>query len=177
MIDVNIKGALYTTKLANHYFIKQNGQDPGKEQDDTCLILIGSGAAFLDCPRSPQYEASKWAMRGLMHALRRTTYYYGSRVNVISPWYVHTNILPQQTFEHIKSFGVQFAELEDAGQCLLRILSDPSVNGRSLFLSARKWAPRGYIDLDIDDYPNSDLLQEIQREQIVAAPPEAGLFL
>ena len=72
---------------------------------------------------------------------------------------------------------VQFAELEDAGQCLLRILSDPSVNDRSPFLSARKWAPRGYIDLDIDDYPNSELLQEIQKEQMMSALLEAGLFL
>jgi NAD(P)-dependent dehydrogenase (short-subunit alcohol dehydrogenase family) len=88
IIDINIKGPLYTAKLAAHYFIRQNGSTPTLDQEDTCLILIGSGAAFLDCPRAPQYSASKWAMRGIMHSLRRTTYYYGSRVNVISPWYV-----------------------------------------------------------------------------------------
>lgn len=85
-MEVNVTGTLYTTKLATHYFIKQNGQIPSDKQDDTCLILIGSGAAFLDCLRIPQYSASKWAMRGIMHALRRTAYHYGSRVNVISPW-------------------------------------------------------------------------------------------
>lgn len=85
-IDVNIRGNLYTTKLATHYFIKQNGQKPSPEQEDTCLVLIGSGAAFLDCPRAPQYCAIKWAMRGIMHSLRRTAFDYGSRVNVISPW-------------------------------------------------------------------------------------------
>ena len=85
-IDVNITGTLYTTKLASHYYIKQNGQKPSASQEDTCLILIGSGAAFLDCLRVPQYSATKWAMRGIMHALRRTAHYYGSRVNVISPW-------------------------------------------------------------------------------------------
>jgi NAD(P)-dependent dehydrogenase (short-subunit alcohol dehydrogenase family) len=86
VIDINIQGSLFTAKLASHYFIKQNGQTPSPEQEDTCLVLIGSGAAFLDCPRQPQYSASKWAMRGIMHALRRTAFYYGSRVNVISPW-------------------------------------------------------------------------------------------
>ena len=85
-IDVNLIGTLYTAKLASHYFIKQNGQQSSTEQEDTCLILIGSGAAFLDCPRAPQYCATKWAMRGIMHSLRRTAFYYGSRVNVISPW-------------------------------------------------------------------------------------------
>lgn len=85
-MDVNVTGTLYTTKLATHYFVKQNGHASSKAQEDTCLILIGSGAAFLDCLRIPQYSASKWAMRGIMHALRRTAYHYGSRVNVISPW-------------------------------------------------------------------------------------------
>lgn len=85
-MEVNLHGALYTTKLATHYFIKQNGKQPSQEQEDTCLILIGSGAAFLDVARGPTYPATKWAIRGIMHSLRRTAHYYGSRVNVISPW-------------------------------------------------------------------------------------------
>lgn len=87
-IDVNLNGVLYTTKLCLHHFIKQNGHTFSKQQEDTCLILIGSGAAFLDVARTPQYEATKWAVRGIMHSLRRTTHFYGSRVNTISPWYV-----------------------------------------------------------------------------------------
>lgn len=93
-----------------------------------------------------------------MHSLRRTTYYYGSRVNVISPWYVRTNILSEEAFQHVSDVGVEFAKAEDAGQCLLRILSDSTINGHSFFISARKWAPSGYADLDIDDYPSRDLL-------------------
>lgn len=87
-IDINLKGTLYTTKLAIHYFVKQNGQTPSEKQEDTCLVLIGSGAAYVDTPRGPQYPATKWANRGIMHSLRRTAFYYGSRVNMISPWYV-----------------------------------------------------------------------------------------
>ena len=175
-IDVNIRGTLYTTKLATHYFIKQNGQTPSDNQEDTCLILIGSGAAFLDCLRIPQYSASKWAMRGIMHALRRTAFYYGSRVNVISPWYVKTNILSEEDFENVRKLGVEFALAEDAGQCLLRILSDTSVNGHSFFISARRWAKRGYIDFDIDDYPGNELIKEIQEDQMKGAPVEKGLL-
>lgn len=59
---------------------------------------------------------------------------------------------------------------------LLRILSDQSVNGRSLFLSPRKWAPKGYLDLDLEDYQD-DLLQEIQADQLKGAPVKEGLFL
>lgn len=86
VIDVNIRGTLYTAKLAAHYFIRQNGTEAPQKQEDCSLVLIGSGAAFLDCPRAPQYSASKWAARGIMHSLRRTAHFYGSRVNIISPW-------------------------------------------------------------------------------------------
>ncbi len=63
IIDVNLCGALYTVKLSLHYFVKQNGTDVSPQQVDTCLVLIGSGAAFLDCPRGPRYSSTKWAMR------------------------------------------------------------------------------------------------------------------
>ncbi|KAH8588438.1 hypothetical protein B0O99DRAFT_525041 [Bisporella sp. PMI_857] len=176
-VDVNLKGVLYTTKIALHYFVKQNGTKPSPQQEDTCLVLIGSGAAFLDCLRGPVYPSTKWAVRGIMHTLRRTGFYHGSRVNVISPWYVKTSILPAGAFEHVEKSGVQFALAEDAGNALLRILSDRTINGKSLFVSARKWAPAGYLDLDIDDYPGNELLQEIQVDQMRSAPVEKGLFL
>ncbi|KAJ5698416.1 adam [Penicillium macrosclerotiorum] len=176
-IDVNLVGTLYTSKLALHYFIKQNGQQPSESQEDTCLILIGSGAAFLDCPRAPQYCATKWAMRGIMHSLRRTAFYYGSRVNVISPWYVKTNILSQEAFAHVKSTGIKFAEASEAGECLLRILSDSTINGRSFFVSGKKWSPSGYLDLDIDDYQGDSLIEDIQQDQISPSPVTMGLFV
>ncbi|KAL1605040.1 hypothetical protein SLS60_004583, partial [Paraconiothyrium brasiliense] len=177
IIDVNIRGALYTAKLAMHYFVKLNGSTPSPHQVDTCLILIGSGAAFLDCPRGPQYQCSKWGMRGVTHSLRRTTSFYGSRVNVLSPWYVRTNILTKETFDQVEKAGVQIATTEDAGQALLHLLSDTGINGRMLFISPRKWASKGYIDLDIDQYPENGLLNEIQEDQVKSAPIKLGLFI
>ncbi|RKK98415.1 hypothetical protein BFJ71_g6768 [Fusarium oxysporum] len=175
VIDVNLKGALYTSKLAMHYFVSQNGTEVNKDQEDTCLILISSGAGFLDVPRSPEYSSTKWAVRGIMHALRRTAFYYGSRVNVIAPWYIRTGILSKYQFDQVEKSGVEFATAEDAGECALRILSDTSINGRTLFVCARKWAPRGYMDLNIEDYPES-LIQEIQEDQMRNAPVDLGLF-
>ncbi|KAL5456415.1 hypothetical protein PMIN06_003920 [Paraphaeosphaeria minitans] len=180
-IDVNIRGALYTAKLALHYAIKLNGTIPSPAQVDSCLILIGSGAAFLDCPRGPQYQCSKWGMRGVMHALRRTAGFYGGRVNVLSPWYVRTNILTQETFDAVEGVGVQMATAEDAGRALLRLLSDREINGKMLFIAPRKWSSRGYIDLDIDDYAGTQfhggkLLEEIQEDQIKPGPVSLGLF-
>ncbi|KFA71795.1 hypothetical protein S40288_07443 [Stachybotrys chartarum IBT 40288] len=175
MIDVNLKGVLYTVKLSLQYFVRLNGKEPSENQEDTCLVLASSGAGYLDCPRGPQYSCTKWAIRGIMHSLRRTTFFYGSRVNIIAPWYVRTEILSKEDFDHVESTGVQFATTEDAGQCLLHLLSDVTINGRALFVSARKWAPKGYMDLDLDDYHN-DIIDEIQKDQIKPSPISLGLF-
>lgn len=91
--------------------------------------------------------------------------------------YVKTNILSEDAFAHVSRVGIKFAEASDAGQCLLRILTDTSINGHSIFLSGRKWASNGYIDLDLEDYPGNSLLQEIQGDQIKPAPVELGLFV
>lgn len=178
ILDVNLRGTMYTTKLSLHYFVKQNGTTPSPEQEDTALILIGSGASYLDGPRAPQYAATKWAMRGIMHSLRRTCHFHGTRVNMISPWYVRTSILTKEQFDGVEKVGVQLARLEDAQDALLRLLSDTSINGKSLFIGARRWEPAkdtGYWDLDVDDH-HDDLHNQIQEEQMWGSPVSLGLF-
>lgn len=165
IFKVNTGGAMYTTKFALHYFVKQNGTAESLGQEDTSLVLMGSGASFLDGPRTPQYQASKWAMRGLLHSLRRTAFFHGTRVNMIAPWYIRTSIL-SETFNDVAKAGVEFAQLVDAQSCLLRLLSDTSINGRSLFIGARKWKAEGYWDLDIDEFHGNPVLEQIQQEQM-----------
>ena len=77
--------------------------------------------------------------------LGRTALFYGSRVNVIHPWYLRTKILSEKVFEDVKSKGVEFALAKDAGRCLLKILVDDSVNRHSLFIAAKKWASGGFM--------------------------------
>ncbi|KAL1583078.1 hypothetical protein WHR41_08251 [Cladosporium halotolerans] len=115
-------------------------------------------------------------MRGLMHSLRRTAHFYHSRVNVLSPWYVRTSILPESAYEHVEAAGVEFATAEDGRQLLLRIVSDSRIQGRQLFLAPRKWAASGGLDLGIDDFEGDEFLQQVQREQLLGAPVEEGLF-
>jgi hypothetical protein len=90
--------------------------------------------------------------------------------------YVETKILSKEAFDHVKSLGVEFATLEDAGECLLRIVADKSVNGHTLFLSPRNWAARGYVDLDMEDYKDEQL-QEIMTDQLKGSESEKKLFL
>lgn len=90
--------------------------------------------------------------------------------------YVETKILSKEAFDEVKSLGVEFATLSDAGECLLKIVSDERINGHSLFLSPRKWAPRGYFDMGLDDYEDG-LLQEIMTDQLKGSKSEEKLFL
>lgn len=91
--------------------------------------------------------------------------------------YVRTNILTPEQFDVVAAKGVDFATSADAGQCLLRIVSDREVNGHSFFIAPRKWAARGYMDLDLEDFHDDTFLQEIQEDQMKNAPVSDGCFL
>lgn len=90
--------------------------------------------------------------------------------------YVKTNIFSEDEFAHVTSVGVQFTEISDASQCLLHILHDSTINGRSYFVSGKKWSPKGYMDLDLEDYQGNRLVESIQEDQVKSAPVELGLF-
>jgi hypothetical protein len=85
--------------------------------------------------------------------------------------------LPAGAFDEVEKSGVAFATQEDGGRLLLRLMADLSINGRQIFLSPRKWAANGYMDLDLDDFEDSSLYAEIQTDQMKGAPVEEGLFL
>lgn len=81
-INVNLIGVIYTAKLALHYLPLQT-ESPDR---DRCLILISSIAGYVDKPGSPQYNASKFGVRGLMRCLRTTMPEQKMRVNLLAPW-------------------------------------------------------------------------------------------
>ena len=85
IVTVNLLGALYTIKLAMHYFHRQNAQNKGDPLDQV-LVLQGSLAGYLDLPGAPQYAAAKYGLRGLTKALRVTEHAHNTRVSYIGPW-------------------------------------------------------------------------------------------
>ncbi|KAJ5135231.1 uncharacterized protein N7515_004509 [Penicillium bovifimosum] len=168
ILDVNFTGVMYTIRLALHYFRKQynaavnEGVEASKDELDTCLVLQGSLAGFIDQPGSPQYNGSKFGLRGVMRSLRRTVLQHGTRINYIAPWYIKTDIISDSVSERLVSKGVQYAEIEDAAESLMRIACDTSVCGRALAVVPRVWAPQGYLDVDHDDYRGDDMFVEWQ---------------
>jgi NAD(P)-dependent dehydrogenase (short-subunit alcohol dehydrogenase family) len=82
VLDVNLYGVLYTTKLAFHYFQK----NPDDDKHDRCLVLQASLAGYLSLPGGLQYQATKYALRGMMMNMRVNFALPHYRGNAISPW-------------------------------------------------------------------------------------------
>lgn len=124
ILQVNLIGTVYTSKLALHYFKKQGA---GNEHS---LILIASDKGFINTSGSPTYSASKFGVRGLMGCLRR----FGcGRVNLLAPWYVATPLMSEAVMERLHvdmaREGTEFAKIEDVAKGALRLASDKSING------------------------------------------------
>ncbi|KAJ4244010.1 hypothetical protein NW762_014623 [Fusarium torreyae] len=116
-------------------------------------------AAYADQPGSPQYNASKWGVRGLMRNLRRTAFNENIRVALVAPWYVKTPILSSRIIDYLVGKGVKFATVEDCCNAMLRIASDKTINGRAFGVVPREESPSGYMDLDHDDYVSGDFMK------------------
>ncbi|KAK4554456.1 hypothetical protein LTR86_008310 [Recurvomyces mirabilis] len=152
ILNINTIGVMLTTKLAMHYLARKS---EGSEGGGKCFILTASLAGYLELPGSPQYTASKFAVRGIMRSLRLTAPMKGVRVNLIAPWYINTAIMSQAVVDKIQSKGIELAAKEDAGAAVLHLASDQSLSGRAVAIVTHDIDSRGYTDLGslhVDDY-------------------------
>lgn len=78
-IDVNLKGALFTARIGNHY-LRQNGKEGGD------LILVSSIAGFKESTGLAVYTASKHGVLGILRGLRVQASRDRVRVNAVCPW-------------------------------------------------------------------------------------------
>jgi NAD(P)-dependent dehydrogenase (short-subunit alcohol dehydrogenase family) len=78
-IDVNLVGAIYTVKLAVHFF--------NKWPETKCqIVLTASAASYLDTPPLYLYCAAKTGVLGLMRGLRSQLVKQNITINVVAPW-------------------------------------------------------------------------------------------
>ncbi|GAA6037208.1 hypothetical protein JCM8097_008621 [Rhodosporidiobolus ruineniae] len=85
-LDVNVKGVMYTIKLA-FFHLKNNPVRDGK-----CITILGSLASFFGIPGAPAYTTSKHAVLGLMRSLAYDADMYNITINTVHPFFVLTNI-------------------------------------------------------------------------------------
>lgn len=81
IVNINLIGYMYTTKLALHYFSRQ-AEVPGR---DGSLIYTTSLAGYVDHNGAPQYAAAKFGIRGMMRSMRQVLPAQKARVNLIAP--------------------------------------------------------------------------------------------
>lgn len=82
ILETNLIGVMYTTKLALYYFARK----PEGAGRDCCLIMTSSIAGYADHNGAPQYSAAKFGIRGMMRSLRQMLPKQNARVNIIAPW-------------------------------------------------------------------------------------------
>ncbi|KAH8805444.1 hypothetical protein F5884DRAFT_679109 [Xylogone sp. PMI_703] len=166
ILDVDLIGALYTFKLACHYFRAQ----PEDSERDRCFIFKGSLSGYVDNIGNWQYAVAKWGLRGLTNNARRSTDQQGIRVNYVAPYYVLSGIRSLETQKYLESHGVQWARSEDCDAAMLRIACDKSIHGHSLSILSREDVAEGFKDNDEDDFAHNPLLKKLQSIMLVAVP-------
>ncbi|KAK4630963.1 5'-hydroxyaverantin dehydrogenase [Fulvia fulva] len=159
VLKTNLIGTAYTAKLANLYLPRQ----PSGEDRDRCLIFTASMAGYMDQAGSPQYDASKWGVRGLLRSIRTTGPAQGVRVNLIAPWFVDTRIMSDEIKQKLRAGGIEFCDIQDAARAVLHFASTKHINGRALTIVPKSVSQRGYVDLQEDDFPEGELITQWQQ--------------
>lgn len=101
MIDTNIKGLLYVTKIVSGWMVKQ-----GQGQ----ILNICSVAGKQPYPNGNVYCATKHAVDALTHTMRIDLHKYGIRVGQVSPAHVEETEFAEVRFDGDKERGQQVYE-------------------------------------------------------------------
>lgn len=136
VLDVNLKGVLYTSHLALFYLARNPLSkaadpdcDPAKTFRDRHLLLISSVAGLAPLPSQTLYAASKHAVVGLYRNLRCTDS-HGVRVSLICPYFIDTPLLT--TPARILLAGGALGKAEDVVEAATRFVADPRIVGRAV---------------------------------------------
>ena len=131
-LDVNAKGVLYTSKLAQHYFGLPPSSQPSPRNDATkeprkCLVVMSSVAGYLEI-RAAGYTASKWAVRGLFRSTRSKMEDLGYRINLIAPWVIDTP-MGHGLAELSRKKGFPVGDANDVASAVIRCAADDEICG------------------------------------------------
>ena len=142
VLDVNLKGVLYTAHLALWYLPRNPGSvpankntDPAKAQRDRHLLLMSSMAGLAPIPTQTLYATSKHAVVGLYRNLRATGFMHGVRTSLICPYWIDTPILTAGA--RILLAGGLIGSTEDVVEAATRFAADPSIVGRAVVVGPK----------------------------------------
>ncbi len=142
MIDTNIKGLLYITRLVS----------PGMvERGHGHIINIGSTAGKEVYPKGNVYCATKFAVEALTRAMRIDLYPYGIKVGQVCPGHVETEFAKVRFYgdEEKAKIYEDFMPLqaEDVAELIYLLVAQPQhVNIQDLLVMAKQQAGSNFID-------------------------------
>ena len=121
-LDVNLKGALYTAHLAQHYMITAEKH----EGDLKSIIFMGSMASWVALPGSVQYAASKHSILGAMRSLSLPLKAQGVRVACIHPFFAETAMISPR--ERLMFAGIPLTPMARIVGAIVSAATDPDLN-------------------------------------------------
>lgn len=118
LIDVNVNGVLRCVHAVLPEMIARGSGD---------ILITGSISGFTDIEWEPVYSASKHAVQGFVHTLRRQVAAHGVRVGSIAPGMVANELWGYTTEEGIKKKVEARESLrsEDVANLIVVMLSQP----------------------------------------------------
>ncbi|MCA9909885.1 MAG: SDR family oxidoreductase [Anaerolineae bacterium] len=119
LMNVNIDGVLYCV----HAVLPQM-----KNQKSGDILITSSISGFIDIDWEPVYSASKHAIQGFVHTIRRQVSSMGIRVGAIAPGAVANELWGYSDADAIEKVSVQehkFIKSEDVANSVIFMLSQP----------------------------------------------------
>ncbi|GIZ44937.1 hypothetical protein CKM354_000812100 [Cercospora kikuchii] len=135
--DINVRGVTTFSHIASVY-LRQGVTSP--TNDDKSLTIVSSTAGIHVAHKTPLYGTSKAAINYLGRALSKTLpTTHGIRVNVICPSITRTPLgVATHMVKMFEDADIPVQSSEDVGNVIAAINSDPSMNGKTLYVHAGK---------------------------------------
>ena len=141
VLDVNLKGVLYTAHLALWYLPRNPGSEPANKDTpvtakrDRHLILMSSMAGLGPIPTQTLYATSKHGVIGMYRNLRASSFMHGVRTNLLCPYFMDTPLVTVGA--RILLAGAVMGEPEAVVEAGTRFAADPSIVGRAVAIGAK----------------------------------------
>jgi ribitol 2-dehydrogenase len=118
LMDVNIDGVLRSVHAVLPHLMAQRSGD---------ILVTSSISGFVDIEWEPIYSASKHAIQGFVHTLRRQVASFNIRVGAIAPGMVANELWGMTTQEQIDRQIAEHASVrsEDVAEAVIFMLSRP----------------------------------------------------
>ncbi|KAM0431516.1 hypothetical protein ACHAPT_005494 [Fusarium lateritium] len=132
VINVNLTGVIYTTKLGLHYF-KANDPPGGG------LVLTGSTSSYNERPNIPLYSVAKHGVVALMRAVRHTAPNDNINVGIIAPGGTVSSLFTPQAAEAFRAQDVPVNDPETVALAAAYLASNRETNGKGLTIIGNKF--------------------------------------